>query len=158
MPQDATAATEVRDLYRRLLDAWNNASAGEFVTLFASDGNVVGFDGSPMNGQTAIKAALDAIFADHEPATYVGIVREVRFIADDVAVLRAVAGMVPRADSELNDHLAIQSLVATQDGARWKIALWQNTPAAFDGRPEARQELFAELRAALPSSETRRRR
>jgi uncharacterized protein (TIGR02246 family) len=151
MPQDVAAVTEVRDLYERLLDAWNNMSAADFTTLFASDANVVGFDGSQMNGQTGIRTSLEGIFADHEPARYVGLIREVRFISDDVAVLRAVAGMVPRGEAELNENLTIQSLVATQDGARWKIALWHNTPAAFHGRPEAREELFAELREELRS-------
>jgi uncharacterized protein (TIGR02246 family) len=104
-----------------------------------------------MNGQTAIKASLTEIFADHEPATYVGIVREVRFISDDVVVVRAVAGMVPRGGTELNENLAIQSLVVTKDAGRWKIALWHNTPAAFHGRPDAREALFADLREELPS-------
>jgi uncharacterized protein (TIGR02246 family) len=151
MAQDANARSEVRDLYERLLDAWNTMSATDFATLFASDGTAIGFDGSQMSGQTAIKTSLAAILADHEPARYVGIIREVRFISDDVAVLRANAGMVPRGETELNDNLAIQSLVATQDGARWKIALWQNTPASLDGRPEAREELFADLREELRS-------
>jgi uncharacterized protein (TIGR02246 family) len=149
MPQDADALSEVRALYERLLNAWNMMSATDFATLFASDGNAIGFDGSQMNGQTAIKTSLAAIFADHEPALYVGIIREVRFISDDVAILRADAGMVRRGETELNDNLTIQSLVATQDGARWKIALWHNTPASFDGRPKAREELFADLREEL---------
>jgi uncharacterized protein (TIGR02246 family) len=151
MPRDVDAVAEARGLYKRLLNAWNDMSATDFATLFASDGNVVGFDGSQMNGQTAIKASLTEIFADHEPATYVGIVREVRFISDDVVVVRAVAGMVPRGGTELNENLAIQSLVVTKDAGRWKIALWHNTPAAFHGRPDAREALFADLREELPS-------
>ena len=151
MAQDVDALSEVRALYERLLEAWNTMSATDFATLFASDGNAIGFDGSQMNGQTAIRASLAAIFADHEPATYVGIIREIRFISDDVAILRADAGMVPRGGTELNDNLTIQSLVATQDGARWKVALWQNTPASFDGRPEAREQLFADLRQEMHS-------
>jgi aerobic carbon-monoxide dehydrogenase large subunit len=48
---------ETRDLYRRLLDAWNNVSAADFAGLYASDG-VVGFDGSQMDGKTAIETSL----------------------------------------------------------------------------------------------------
>lgn len=77
-------------------------SATAFANLFASDGNAIGFDGTQMDGQTAIRSSLAAIFADHEPARYIGIIREVRLVAKDVAVLRAVAGMVPRGRTELN--------------------------------------------------------
>lgn len=149
MREDVASQREMEELYRRLLNAWNEIDAAGFANLFASDGNVVGFDGSQMNGQTAIKSELAAIFADHQPARYVGIVREVRLLAKDVGVLRAVAGMVPPGDRDLNENLTIQSLVGTRDGGRWKIALWHNTPGAFHGRPEARDALFAELRTAL---------
>jgi len=33
----------------------------------------------------------------------------------------------------------------------WRIALFQNTPAAFHGRPEAAKKLSAELRDAAPA-------
>jgi uncharacterized protein (TIGR02246 family) len=147
----ADAQRQTEGLYRGLLDAWNEMSVAAFANLFASDGSAIGYDGTQMNGQTAIRSSLAAIFADHEPARYVGIVRDVRLLAKDVAVLQAVAGMVPRGGTDLNENLTVQSLVATRDGGRWKIALWHNTPAAFEGRPEARDALFAELRKTLPA-------
>src|SRR5829696_3480882 len=109
-------------------------SAVEFASLFLPDGSTVGFDGTQVDGQTAIQRSLAEIFADHEPANYVGIVREVRFLVDDVGLLRAVAGMVAKGETELNENLAIQSLVAVRRDGAWKIGLWQNTPAALHGR------------------------
>ena len=44
---------------------------------------------------------------------------------------------------------AIQSLVAVKQGTDWKIALFQNTPAQFHGRPEVAEALTEELRALL---------
>ena len=44
---------------------------------------------------------------------------------------------------------AIQILVAARRDGQWRIELFQNTPAAFHGRPEASEVLTAELRAAL---------
>jgi uncharacterized protein (TIGR02246 family) len=83
-----------------------------------------------MHGPDEIESALAGIFADHETASYVAKIRDVRFIDDDVAVLGAVVGMGPPGRSELNpDVNAVQTLVAKRSGDGWRITLLQNTPA-----------------------------
>jgi hypothetical protein len=47
------------------------------------------------------------------------------------------------------DVNAIQSLVVGETGSDMKIALLQNTPAAFHGRPELAEQLTNELTDAL---------
>jgi uncharacterized protein (TIGR02246 family) len=142
--------TQVRAAYDALLDAWNRRSAEDFAALFAPDGNVVGFDGTPVDGKTEIEAHLRQIFESHQTAAYVGKIREVRLLTDDIVFLRAVAGMVPPGGTDLNpDANAVQSLVAVRRNAQWRIALYHNTPAAFHGRPEASQALTDELRQLL---------
>lgn len=137
-------------LYGQLLTSWNSRDADAFAALFADDGNVVGFDGSQVDGRPAIAAHLRAIFADHLTAAYVGIVREVRLLAPDVALLRAVAGMVPPGQADINPAVnTIQSLIATQRDGVWRIVLYQNTPAQFHGRPELVAQLTEELRTRL---------
>jgi uncharacterized protein (TIGR02246 family) len=85
---------------------------------------------------------LAGIFADHATATYVGKVRVVRFPTSDVGVLHAVVGMVPRGQTELKpDVNAIQTMVAVKASEKWLITLFQNTPAAFHGRPDLSQQL-----------------
>ncbi|HEV8579721.1 MAG TPA: SgcJ/EcaC family oxidoreductase [Thermoanaerobaculia bacterium] len=146
----ARVGTEVETLYRDLLDAWNRRSARDMAALFEKDGNAVGFDGSPMNGRAQIETEVGQVFRDHPTAAYVGKVREVRFLTPDVAILRAVAGMVPPGQSELNPAVnAIQSLVTARRDGRWRIALFQNTPAQFHGRPELARQLTEELRQLL---------
>jgi hypothetical protein len=39
--------------------------------------------------------------------------------------------------------------VAARHGGRWLIALFQNTPAQFHGRPELAQQLTEDLRQLL---------
>jgi hypothetical protein len=76
----------------------------------------------------------------------------VRFLGADAALLRAVAGLVARDTNALNAAAnSIQSLVAARrgQGSDWRIALFQNTPAAFHGRPEAVEALSAELKALV---------
>ena len=141
---------KVRSLYQEILDCWNKRNAVDLAALFAKDGNVVGFDGSPLNGQAEIESVIRQIFADHVTAAYVGKIREVRFLTPEVAILRAVAGMVPRGQLDLNPAVnAIQTLVAAKHDGKWCIALFHNTPAQFHGRPELVQKLTEELRQLL---------
>lgn len=141
---------DIKLLYLRLLDCWNQRTAEGYAELFWEDGNVVGFDGSQMNGRREIAAELGRIFADHETAAYVAKVREVRFLTGEVAVLRAVAGMVPPGQDDINPAVnAVQTLVAVRGDGQWRIAVFQNTPAAYHGRPELAEKLTEELRALL---------
>jgi uncharacterized protein (TIGR02246 family) len=146
---------QVRDLYRQILSAWNEGEPGGYAASFTQDGSIVGFDGSQVNGREDIERHLQQIFTDHQTAAYIGIVREVRFLSDDVALLRAVAGMVPPGQTDINPAAnAIQSLMAVREaGGTWHAVLFQNTPAQFHGRPEAVAQLNEELRAALAGSD-----
>jgi uncharacterized protein (TIGR02246 family) len=142
--------TAVSALYQQLLDSWNRRDAASFAALYDEDSEVVGFDGSQMFGRAEIESTLGQIFADHVTATYVSKIRGVRFLAPEVAVLRAVVGMVPPGQQDINpDTNAIQTLVATKQEGKWHIALFQNTPAQFHGRPELVKALTEELRQLL---------
>lgn len=140
--------SSVERLYLRLLDSWNKMDARQFAGLFADNGQVVGFDSSQMSGRTDIARQLDAIFSDHTVASYVGIVKEIRFLSTDIALLRAVAGMVPPGKNDINPRTnAIQTMIAQKYNGQFLVVLYQNTPAAFHGRPEASEELTSELRS-----------
>ena len=73
-----------------------------------------------------------------------------RRLGPKAAVLHAVAGMVPPGASDVEPKLnAVQSLVAEERGGVWQVVLYQNTPARFDGRPEAGERLTEELQEEL---------
>jgi uncharacterized protein (TIGR02246 family) len=145
----STDESAVQALYQQLLANWNARQAAEFAVLFADDAEVIGFDGSQMTGRNEIEATLKGIFADHETGAYVGIIRSMRFLTPEVALLRAVSGLIPAGQSDLNPALnAQQALIAIKHDGAWRIALYQNTPAQFHGRPDLVQRLTDELRAA----------
>ena len=134
-------------LYREIMDAWNSRDGDTFARPFLDDGEIVGFDGSQHAGPAAIATELNRVFADHPTPPYVVKVRGVRPLGPDAALLRAVAGMVPPGGSDLDPALnAVQTLVATRRDGAWRIALFQNTPAQFHGRPELVESLTDELR------------
>jgi uncharacterized protein (TIGR02246 family) len=147
----------VARLYERLIDAWNGRDAAGMAALYAPKGSQVGFDGSIANGPGEIEALLKPIFADHPTARFVTRIRETRAIGPDTAMLRAVAGMIPPGGTDIMpERNAIQTLVASRDdGGDWRIEMFHNTPAAFDGRPEEAEKLSAELRAAMAEAEER---
>lgn len=146
------AERALRQLHASLLDAWNRRDAAGFASHFAADGSMVGFDGSGVDGAADIRTHLAQVFGNHLTASYVAIVREVRPLDEDVALLRAVAGMVPPGHSRVNPGVnAVQSLVARREGADWRVQLFHNTPAAYHGRPDAVAALTAELQQQLES-------
>lgn len=137
-------------LYRQLLDSWNRHDASAFAALFDDDGQSIGFDGSPMSGRDAIAATLGQIFTDHVTATYIAKIRGIRLLSPDVALLRAVVGMIPPGQADINPAVnAMQTMVAVNRAGEWRIALLQNTPAQFHARPEMAEALTRELRELL---------
>ena len=146
----ADAASATRELYERLIQAWNKRNARDYALAFASTGSIVGFDGSQVNGQMEIGAHVSEIFSHHQTAAYVTIVRDVQPITSDVTLLRSNVGMVPPGKDDINPELnAVQSMVAARKGDKWEVALFHNTPAAFHDRPELSKKLCEELRAVL---------
>lgn len=141
---------ETRELYAQLLQTWDKRNARDFALLFAADGNIIGFDGSQVNGQLEIGAHLSGIFSHHQTPRYISIVREVRLVAPDVTLLRANTGLVPADKNDLDPELnAVQSMLAVRKGGTLKIALFQNTPAAFHQRADLAKQLTEELRRVL---------
>jgi uncharacterized protein (TIGR02246 family) len=142
-----------RDLYRDIIAAWNARDAARMAAQFTDDGNLVGFDGSQVDTRQAIQDHLAPIFADHPTATYVSIVREVRLLDPSVAIVRAIAGMVPPGQDDFKPALTtVHTLVATLAGGasaerRWRAAVFQGTPAAWHGRPKDLEQVLDELRA-----------
>src|SRR6186997_1235137 len=149
MPTDNTA---IESIYGKLINAWNEMNAEAFAALFAENANMIGFDGSMANSRREIQEHLSAIFADHQPAKFITIIKEIRFLSPSVALLRAAVGMVPRGQKEINPKTnAIQSLIVIKENEQFSIALFQNTPAAFHGRPELVEEMTKELQAQVNS-------
>ena len=135
--------------YTQLLEAWNAQDAASMAALFAEGGAQVGFDGSEAQGPQTIHQHLAPIFRDHPTKRFVHVVREVQWLTDDVAMLRACAGMVPRDSLKLDETKnVIQTLVVRREGDGWRILLFQNTPARLDGQPEAVAAMSKELGAA----------
>jgi len=139
----------VVELHEELLTAWNRRDAKAYAALFDGDAALIGFDGGQMRGPE-VEEHLASIFADHPTASYAWKVREVRPLNEGVVLLRAIVGMVPPGQAEPNPATnAVQSLVAVNRDGTWRIALFQNTPAQYHGRPDLVEAHTTEIREAL---------
>ncbi|TYP90546.1 SgcJ/EcaC family oxidoreductase [Blastococcus xanthinilyticus] len=146
-PQD----TQIRSLYAEFVDGWNRRSGAAVAAGFADDGDIIGFDGSHHRGRLSIAADLRQVFGSQQTPAYVAVVRSVRPIAAGVAMLTAHAGMIPAGETDLDPELnAVHTMIAVDEGrGRWRISLFQVTPAAWPSHPEAREALTEELRGLL---------
>ncbi|GAX88595.1 SgcJ/EcaC family oxidoreductase [Effusibacillus lacus] len=146
----SSVTNEVHALYQQLLDGWNNRNARAMAELFTDDGESIGFDGSQSIGRDEIFSHLNPIFEHHPTAKFVSKVKSVRFLGSDAAILRAIAGMVPPGQSDINPKVNTHhTLVAVKTEGNWRIQLFQNTPAQFHGRPELVDQMTEELRQLL---------
>jgi uncharacterized protein (TIGR02246 family) len=143
---------DIERLYHELIESWDKAKARDYANLFAEDANVIGFDGSTMNGRKEIFEHINSIFNNHKTGKYVTIVKEVRFLSPDIGILQAITGLIPAGKDELEPKTnAIQTMVAEKEEDEWHIALFQNTPAQFHGRPDLAEAMTKELREKLKS-------
>ncbi|MEH7546641.1 SgcJ/EcaC family oxidoreductase [Neobacillus vireti] len=140
----------VEGIYRQLLEAWNIRSARGMADLFTSNGEMIGFDGSLSVGSEEIFSHLKPIFERHPTARFISKVKNLHFLSPDIAILRAIAGMLPPGQSDINPNVNThQTLVAVKIDGDWQIKLFQNTPAQFHGRPELVEQMSNELRELL---------
>jgi uncharacterized protein (TIGR02246 family) len=140
----------IRSLYDRLMAGWNGRNAAEMAAPFAEDGELIGYDGSQVTAKKEIEAHVGEVFAHHMTPPYITQVKSVRLLGADAAILRAIAGMIPPGQTELEPKLnAWHTLVAVKQGGEWQIALFQNTPAQFHGRPDLVQAMTDELRTQI---------
>ena len=95
----------VREVYEKLIKAWNNRDADGMASLFTEHGESVGFDGSQSVGPHEIFSHLSPIFKDHPTAAFVYKVKDIRFLGNDVAILRAIAGMIPPDHSDIKPEV-----------------------------------------------------
>lgn len=141
---------EVQAVYNQLLDAWNSQSARGMADLFTEDGESIGFDGSQSIGSEEIFKHLNPVFENHSTARFISKIKDVNFLSSDIAMLRAIAGMIPPQQSDINPKVNTHhTLVVVKIDGQWRIKLFQNTPAQFHGRPELVEQMTNELKELL---------
>lgn len=144
--------TQIEQLYREMIEGWNQRDSKKMAAAFDDDGLIIGFDGTLHRGAKDIEESVGQIFRDHPTPPYLTKIKSVRFLSPDVAQLEAMAGMIPPHKTELDPKLnAFQIMTAVRRSRQWFIAHFQNTPAQLHGRPEAVVAMTQEILAHNPN-------
>ena len=131
-----TDEDEIRGLYTQAMEGWNRGSGEAFAAPFAADCDFIAFDGVRFRGRDELARFHEPLFKTHLKGTrLVGEVTDVRFLANDIAVLHATGGTVLRGrTTPAKERDSIQTLVAVRREDRWQILAFQNTRVRPIGR------------------------
>jgi uncharacterized protein (TIGR02246 family) len=145
-------------LYQQMIDGWNIGSGDAFAAPYTEDSDYIGFDGTYLKGRRKVASFHQQLFDRFvKGSRLVGKIRGIRFLTLDVAVMIAVGGTVMAGQSDIDpDRNSIHTLVAVKHDSNWYFTAFQNSRAAFVGRPEESQELTEELRHELSPASKRK--
>lgn len=114
----------------RLVAAWAKNDAAGVARVFTEDGAMLLPGDVYKKGRDAIQAFMAAAYAGPFKNTGVtGRPVDVRFVSDDVALLRTHGGILAPGETEIAPELAVRSTWVTvkKDGV-WQLAAYQNSP------------------------------
>lgn len=114
----------------RLVGAWARNDADGVANTFTEDGILILPGDVLKKGRDEIRAFMTAAYAGPFKGTGVtGTPVDVRFVSDDVALLRTHGGILAPGETEIDPELAVRStwVVVKKDG-EWQLAGYQNSP------------------------------
>lgn len=125
------AETEVRAIFEAWQRAWNTHNMADFARLFHDDGTWILWTGGVWVGRATIEEGMSHVHRTvYRASTQLIRVDEVRFVAPDVAVVRALTTLT--GDSRAPDQTirGRKLFVVTRRDGVWRIAYGQNTRLA----------------------------
>ena len=120
--------TQIRDLYQRMLDSWQDAAA--YAQCFTPDADYIIGNGKLERGWKEIVECREIIFSAWAHNTSLaGSIDRIRFLTSDVATLIAYGQIVfdDHRSSDDNDR-TIYTLTAQKVDDAWTFVAYQNTP------------------------------
>jgi uncharacterized protein (TIGR02246 family) len=114
----------------RLIAAWARNDAAGVADSFTEDGILILPGDVLKQGREEIRAFMTAAYAGPFKGTGVtGVPVDVRFVTDDVALLRTHGGILAPGETEIDPELAVRSTwVTVRQNGEWLLAGYQNSP------------------------------
>jgi uncharacterized protein (TIGR02246 family) len=118
----------IQGILQQMESAWNRYDSGSFAALFAEDANFIHIFGGQLDGRAAIEAAHRHIFETIYRGSHANFVlRSMRFLRDDVAVLFARCQMNFKEGNEAREIETRPTLILLKQQDKWQIVAFQNT-------------------------------
>ena len=114
----------------RLVAAWSRNDADGVSSVFTDDGILILPGDVYKRGREEIRSFMAAAYAGPFKGTGVtGRPVDLRFVADDIALIRTHGGILAEGETEIDPALAVRStwVVVKRDG-EWQLAAYQNSP------------------------------
>lgn len=127
---DSDKEKEVLGVPLRLVEAWSRNDADGVAATFTEDGILILPGNVYKKGQDEIRSFMAAAYSGpFKNSNVTGNPVDVRFISDDVALLRTHGGILAPGQTEIAPELAVRStwLTVKKDG-EWRLAGYQNSP------------------------------
>jgi uncharacterized protein (TIGR02246 family) len=115
----------------RLIAAWAENDAAGVANVFTEDGILILPGDVFKKGRDEIRNFMAAAYAGPFKGTGVtGRPVDVRFVTDDVALLRTHGGILAPGETEIDPELAVRStwVVTKKEDGEWYLAGYQNSP------------------------------
>ena len=114
----------------RLVAAWAHNDAAGIANVFTEDGILILPGDVYKKGREEILSFMAAAFAGPFKGTGVtGQPVDVRFVGDNVALLRTHGGILAPGETEIAPELAVRSTwVTVKKNGQWQLATYQNSP------------------------------
>jgi uncharacterized protein (TIGR02246 family) len=142
IPLDNTGTEEdIRQLFARTCEAWNQGNAHAYAECFTSDADYVVFDGTHLKSRAAIEHSHTALFSTFlKGSTLEGELTDLRHVSPDVVLCHGVGAVRLRWQHRTSSGRdSIQTYLAVRGKGIWQFAAFHNTRIQ---RPNAVQTLL----------------
>jgi len=121
---------EVLSVPLRLVAAWAKNDATGVADVFTDDGILILPGDVYKQSREEIRAFMAAAYAGpFKNSGVTGRPVDVRFVTDDVALIRTHGGILAEGETEIAPELAVRSTwVCVKNNGQWQLAGYQNSP------------------------------
>ncbi|WP_329107749.1 SgcJ/EcaC family oxidoreductase [Micromonospora sp. NBC_01699] len=129
-PFTSAQEKEVLSVPLRLVGAWAHNDADGVADVFTDDGILILPGDVYKKGREEVRVFMAAAYAGPFKGTGVtGNPVDVRFVSDDVALLRTHGGILAPGATDIDPQLAVRSTwVCVKKDGQWQLAGYQNSP------------------------------
>lgn len=126
----STREKEVLGVPLRLVAAWAKNDAAAVANVFTEDGTMILPGDVHKRGRAEIRAFMAAAYAGPFKGSGVtGRPVDIRFVAEDCALVRTHGGILAEGETEIDPELAVRSTwVLVKRDDEWQLAAYQNSP------------------------------
>jgi uncharacterized protein (TIGR02246 family) len=121
---------EVLTIPLRLVTAWAKWDADAVANVFTKDGILILPGDVLKKSRDEILAFMVAAYAGpFKGSRVVGKVVDVRFVSDEVALLRTHGGILAPGQTEIDPAMKVRSTwIVVKNEGEWQLAVYQNSP------------------------------